>query len=147
MAEPGSAPMTGMWRDGQHVRVAASTLRHFCQPFWGLPLNFDASLHNEHSPTHKKHENLTDFFRYRFCSSFSLVARNRFMGAHTCIYPFFLPTPPLAAEASFTSNTPLQLPLRSCFLHRIPCNTYSPHCRYKKNTTGGLGNGNKGPGI
>lgn len=24
--------------------------------------------------------------------------------------------------------------LRSRFLHRIPCNTYSPHCRYKKNT-------------
>lgn len=69
------------------------------------------------------------------------------MGAHTCIHPFLLLTCSLDFEASFTDNTPPHLPLRSCFLHRIPCNTFSPCHRYKKNTTGDLGNQNKWPDI
>lgn len=135
--------MTGMWRDrgsSQRTKALQPILR-------GLSPNFDASLYNEHSPTYESHENLTDFFSYRFCSLFSLVARNRFTGAHTCLHLFFLPTTPSASEVSFRGNTSLQLPLRSCFLCRIPCNTYNPHCRYKKNTTGCLGNQNKGPDI
>lgn len=91
------------WGSSQHAKALVAILR-------GLSLNFDASLHNERSPTYQGHENLTDFFSYRrFRSLFSLVARNRLVGGGTLMHmSLFPPHLPLASEVSFTGNT-LQL--------------------------------------
>lgn len=115
------------WGSSQHAKALLAIL-------WGLSLNFDASLHNERSPTYQGHENLTDFFSCRrFRSLFSLVARNRFVGGDTNAHVPFPPPPPFSLRGQLYRQYSAAA-LRSCFLHRIPCNTYSPHCRYKKNT-------------
>lgn len=87
------------------------------------------------TPTHRRHRNLTDFAH---CFPWWLETGS---WGHASV-PF--PSPPSrCSESSFPIKAALQLPLRSCFPHRIPCNTYSHHCKHKKNTTGGLGHQNK----